>query len=277
MLRVLLHTFDVWSLHIPCCNILQLSTNDKSRKERGRKVCPAGHEHEAYTWWVGELACLKKTCFCSIWQHTFLSSFYLYSPCAHFKESEFVYRRGHGLSQGYWPGCTLWAPLHHLWLNMSGHLKVKQGGKLFYPSYLFLNTHIHMNAFIHINTHTCLGTRMQHTNTRPQWRSWTWIRMRMRGNSTHTFLHKHAIASHVLCMQSIRVCRGMFMQARSEMAIFQQARVHSDVSYRPCAFARPVINFTCQNVHPENSSLKCKCDITLINTRLNGRYKSVLH
>lgn len=76
----------------------------------------------------------------------------------------------------------------------------------------------------------------------------------------HTFLFEHAITSHVLYTY-LSVPRDVYAtidkQARSEMAIFQQAGVHSDASYRPHTFARPVINFTCQNSHPENSSFEC--------------------
>lgn len=58
----------------------------------------------------------------------------------------------------------------------------------------------------------------------------------MSGNSTNTFLLEHAITSHVVyTYQSVPrdVYATIDKQARSEMAIFQQAWVHSDASYRP--------------------------------------------
>lgn len=153
VLRVLLQsTFDVWSLHIPCCNILQPSTNDKGGKGRGgREKSRAGHEHEAYTWLVGEVAwfSFKKTCLSSKWQHTSLS-FSPATPLLLVLKTVCLYKEIRTACYKDTGQTAQWGPL-----NMSGHSTwSREGHYLILPIYTK-----------HIHTHECIHSGKKHTQT----------------------------------------------------------------------------------------------------------------
>lgn len=181
-------TFDVWSLHIPCCTIRQHGGQFWQEQKR-----EGGGGHKADTGLVGEAACLKKTCFFSKWRLTPVSF--------SFPSATTPPRLLCSLSRK-WACIKTWVQLVtrrlvrlHFWLSMSGHSKC-QGREIILSSLSLLSTHIH--ECTHSQKHTRMQVNAAHKNTRPPWRSCMWIRTRTRGNSTHTFLLEHAITSHVL-------------------------------------------------------------------------------
>lgn len=149
------------------------------------------------------------------------------------------------MSQGYWPGCTV-GPAASCMTEYEWAFKVMQGGKLFYLFYLNgTHTHICVNAFIHKKY------------IRIQWRSCMWIRTRMRGNSTDTFLLEHDITSHVLYIYR-SVQRDVYATVDKQAEKWNGDHPTEYIAMLlTSVFGRPMINFTCQNEYPENSPLKC--------------------
>lgn len=151
-----------------------------------------------------------------------------------------------GATSGDWPGCTLWAraqsdtgkenieSFQHQWTmkNHEGSIHTKNAHTLIYT--------IHTHTYTPSERVTCKTKHRQQASqcNIPSFRTWY-----------------HSAYGVNVCTE--RCCaRWVYADKQSsyEMAIFQKSWLQSDPFHH--IFDWPVINFSCQNDYPENSSLQ---------------------